>query len=175
MTSIIGYLYDCWHSIVKSISNYLLPVWSPSSSQRTVVKTPSISVAVHVIVVRRGCLLLVQRREQPFQGYWTLPGGPIDPLLDADLLSAALRQLKDDTNIDCDRALTPYMTIGNNQRDPDGFTVATVFVLQLAEDDDQTSDAGHDVCAVKWCPLTQPLGNLAFDHTQIVDAFRTNQ
>jgi len=138
---------------------------------------PAIGVTVDIIVVQRNHLLLVRRSNAPFEYQHALPSGHVEPELDSDLESAARRELKQKTNIDSEQKLVLLTAIGNNQRDPRGFTISVVFVLHLPNDEEQEAKAGDDALALKWIHLdefaTRSGYTLPFDHSEIVQTYLT--
>jgi len=66
-------------------------------------------------------VLLIQRKNEPFQDHWALPGGFLDENEDPD--HAVLRELKEETTL-TDIALQPYSFWGRPGRDPRGHTVS---------------------------------------------------
>ena len=60
-------------------------------------------------------VLLIQRRHEPFQGAWALPGGFVE--MDEDLHTAAFRELAEETNV-TDVYLEQLYTFGRPDRDP---------------------------------------------------------
>jgi len=60
-------------------------------------------------------ILMVKRGNHPFMGYWALPGGFVD--MNESLDKAALRELKEETNID-DIYMEQLYTWGDVGRDP---------------------------------------------------------
>jgi len=126
---------------------------------------PEIKVTVDAVIFaeRAGVkhLLLVQRKNPPFQDEWALPGGFVE--IDEDLETAARRELKEETGIDADR-LKQIGAFGKPGRDPRGRTVSVAYVGQVAF---QSATAASDAKAVNWHPLDD-LPTLAFDHDEIV-------
>lgn len=126
---------------------------------------PEIKVTVDAVIFaeRAGVkhLLLVQRKNPPFQDEWALPGGFVE--IDEDLESAARRELKEETGIDADR-LKQIGAFGKPGRDPRGRTVSVAYVGQVAF---QSATAASDAKVVNWHPLDD-LPTLAFDHDEIV-------
>ncbi|HSW51288.1 MAG TPA: NUDIX hydrolase [Bryobacteraceae bacterium] len=55
-------------------------------------------VGVGAVVVRRGCVLMVERGRAPMKGYWSLPGGVLNP---GELLQDGVRrEVKEETGIE---------------------------------------------------------------------------
>lgn len=112
-------------------------------------------------------LLLIERKNEPFQGQWAFPGGFVED--DEDLRLAAARELEEETGLriaeDKFRQVGAWGTPG---RDPRGRTVTIVFTAEVDIEKHQPQ-AADDAAAVKWWPLDE-LPKLAFDHQEILDA-----
>ena len=121
---------------------------------------------VDIIVLHEDKVLLIKRGKEPFKGEWAFPGGRIEND-DDDMLAAARRELKEETNIN-DVELKYVKTIGNRIRDPRGFCVTNVFYVKLAFL--PAIKAGDDAIDYQLFPLTD-LPSMAFDHQQILKDF----
>ncbi|MGB6037201.1 MAG: NUDIX hydrolase [Cryomorphaceae bacterium] len=126
---------------------------------------PEIKVTVDAVIFseRAGVkhLLLVQRKNPPFQDEWALPGGFVE--IEEDLETAARRELKEETGIEADD-LKQLGAFGKPGRDPRGRTVSVAYTGNVAF---QMATAASDAKAVNWHPLDD-LPTLAFDHDEIV-------
>jgi len=109
-------------------------------------------------------VLLIQRKKDPFAGFWALPGGFVDE--GETLAGAARRELFEETGLVIEE-LEQLYAAGDPGRDPRGWTVSVVF---LARVDAAAIDprAGDDAAEVGWHPLAD-LPPLAFDHRMILD------
>ena len=110
-------------------------------------------------------ILLIERKYDPFCGYWALPGGFVE--MDEDLETACARELKEETGISGIK-LTQFHTFGEVNRDPRGRTISVVYwsvIDQIIE-----PEGGDDAAQAKWFALNN-LPPLAFDHKKIIDKF----
>jgi 8-oxo-dGTP diphosphatase len=112
-------------------------------------------------------LLVVRRRNPPFEDRWALPGGFLE--VDEDLAPGALRELQEETGI----ALRPQDlrqvgAYGAPDRDPRGRTISIAFLARL--DDQPEPQGGSDAADARWLAVAELLddGELAFDHAEIV-------
>ncbi len=119
---------------------------------------------VDIVVIADNKVLLIKRGKEPYKYCWAFPGGRIEPN-DDDILSAAKRELKEETSLELD--LKPILTKGNNTRDPRGFCVTNVFVSRLDEVPINVR-AGDDAVGYKWFPLDDFSEIMAFDHHSIL-------
>src|SRR5262249_61548094 len=79
----------------------------------------AVTVDLAVFTIRAGLLavLLVQRRDHPYKGYWALPGGFVRASESAG--DAALRELAEETGVTTFTAhLAPLRTASAPDRDP---------------------------------------------------------
>jgi len=108
-------------------------------------------------------ILLVQRKDPPFQGMWALPGGFME--MEETLEEAARRELLEETSVSADE-LIRFDTYDQPGRDPRGRTITQVFVL-LWNKGMGMPEAGSDAKSLAWHELTA-LPELAFDHDHII-------
>lgn len=112
-------------------------------------------------------VLLIQRNEDPYEGYWALPGYFVRK--DEDLDSAAKRVLREVTGLD-NVWLEQVRTYGSVDRHAFG-RVITVAYHSLVKIADFNPTPAGPASEVKW-HSTAELKNLAFDHEMIIiDAF----
>jgi 8-oxo-dGTP diphosphatase len=108
-------------------------------------------------------ILLVQRKDPPFEGMWALPGGFMN--MDETLEEAARRELEEETGIKAGE-LIRFDTYDKPGRDPRGRTITQVFVL-IWKEGMGVPVAGSDAVSLDWFDLTG-LPDLAFDHKDII-------
>lgn len=125
---------------------------------------PSVTADVAVLrLVKEPEILLVQRKDPPFEGMWALPGGFME--MEETLEEAARRELQEETNIEAGE-LIRFDTYDKPGRDPRGRTITQVFIL-IWKEAMGIPEAGSDAKTLAWHNLTE-LPELAFDHNRIV-------
>ena len=112
-------------------------------------------------------LLLIRRRNPPFQGGWALPGGFLD--LDEDLNDCAKRELEEETGIK-NIYLEQLYTFGRHNRDPRERVISVAYYALIASNR-ITLKPASDATEAAWFALDE-LPELAFDHHEIVDKAR---
>jgi 8-oxo-dGTP diphosphatase len=135
----------------------------------------AVTVDLAVFTIRAGLLavLLVQRRDHPYRGYWALPGGFVRASESAD--EAALRELAEETGVTTFTGhLEQLRTYSDPGRDPRMRVVSVAHVALAPGLPDPRP--GGDAEAARWWPVEDlgledgapdaPL--LAFDHSQIL-------
>ena len=128
------------------------------------------SVTVDVIVVARQDtrfkVLLVRRGNPPFEGYWAIPGGFVEP--NEPLEAAARRELWEETGAELSHLEQMY-TFGDPGRDPRGWTISVAFLALLGRQEVESwqLQAGSDAGALDWFDM-DALPPLAFDHAEIL-------
>jgi 8-oxo-dGTP diphosphatase len=135
----------------------------------------AVTVDLAVFTIRAGVLtvLLIQRREHPYRGYWALPGGFVRA--DESAADAAIRELAEETGAGTFAGyLEQLATYSDPGRDP-RMRVVSVAHVALAPGLPNPRPGG-DAAAARWWPV-EDLGlddggpdapALAFDHAQIV-------
>jgi len=108
-------------------------------------------------------VLLIQRRLQPFQHTWALPGGFVR--LDETIDEAARRELAEEAGV-TDVYLEQLYTFGALARDPRERVVSVAYYA-LAKLTDHRIRAATDAMGVGWF-APDDLPKLAFDHHEIV-------
>jgi 8-oxo-dGTP diphosphatase len=114
-------------------------------------------------------VLLIQRKKDPFSGYWALPGGKLNR--EETIEQCASRELKEETGID--ELITPIHLIGvysDPDRDNRGRFVSCAYLLQLFQAPGAyapTVQAGDDAARAQFFPVDH-LPMLAFDHSRII-------
>jgi len=122
----------------------------------------TVDAAVFALFEGKASLLLVQRRHEPFQGSWALPGGFVE--IDEDLPDAAARELAEETGLK-DVPLEQLRTFGRPGRDPRGRTITVVY-FGIARQDQQQVKAADDAAQAQWFAIDN-LPQMAFDHNEI--------
>ena len=110
-------------------------------------------------------LLLIQRKNPPFEGQWALPGGFIE--MDEELADAAARELTEETGL-TDVKLEQIHTFGGIGRDPRGRQITIVF-MGIAKEGQTKTTAGDDAAKAQWFDIDNLPENLAFDHDKVAD------
>ncbi len=119
-----------------------------------------------VVFDKAGRLLLIRRKNPPFQGQYALPGGFVD--YGERMEDAALRELREETGIE-GRLVGLVGVYSRPDRDPRGHCVSAVYLVDPGE---QTPVAGDDAAEAQFVERYRALP-LAFDHDEIVaDALR---
>lgn len=136
---------------------------------------PSVSVDVVALTVRDRALqvLLVERSEKPYAGYWAIPGGFVG--MREDLDAAAERKLREKTGVgEAAPFLEQLYTFGQVNRDPRDRVITVAYYALLPAPDSglpnaalDSPKAGANAADARWFPA-QDLPPLAFDHADIL-------
>jgi 8-oxo-dGTP diphosphatase len=127
------------------------------------------AVVFHLDESNEPVLLLITRKNAPFQGRWALPGGYVDQGESPD--DACERELGEETGLIApsgDNVWVPLAARAHPFRDPRGRVVAFPFALLLYGKRPPV-EARDDAKEARWWPLSSVIaGDLAFDHAEIV-------
>lgn len=126
---------------------------------------PAVTTDVIIFTLRSNDLqvLLIRRKNPPFQEEWAIPGGFVG--IDESLEEAALRELEEETGVR-DVYLEQLYTFGAPDRDPRGRSI-TVAYFALVSADAISPHAGSDAVEARWWSMYD-LPPLAFDHADIL-------
>lgn len=109
-------------------------------------------------------VLLIKRKNEPFQKMWALPGGLV--LNGESLDNAVKRELKEEAGIDVNY-LEQLYTFGIPDRDPRNHAISVSYFGLVRPQDFQIM-AQTDAEDVEWFTMKK-LPKLAFDHKKIID------
>lgn len=127
---------------------------------------PSVTVDVVIFSLHKEDLrvLLIQRKYEPYQGAWAIPGGFVH--MGESLEEAARRELMEETAVS-NVYLEQLFTFGDPNRDP-RTRVITIAYIALIPHDAIQPQAGDDAAEAAWHSMSS-LPDLAFDHQGIID------
>ncbi len=127
-------------------------------------KTPALTV--DGVLFENQSVLLVQRKYNPFQGTWALPGGFVE--YGEKTEHAVIREVLEETSLNTKIRML-LGVYSDPHRDPRGHTVTVVYVLDRVGGE---LHAGDDAGSARFFKMSK-LPTLAFDHSLIVkDAFQ---
>lgn len=118
-------------------------------------------VTVDGVLFRDELILLIQRKNPPFQNMWALPGGFVE--YGETTENAVVREIKEETGLDT--TISSLLGVYSDpNRDPRGHTISIVYLLKqekgmISSGDDAAKAAFHKLDA---------LPKLSFDHNIIV-------
>lgn len=130
------------------------------------------TLAADVVLFAPGHVLLITRKNAPYQGMWALPGGFVEPVETPQ--QAAARELYEETGIQLAPSLlrevmwaaAPYRD-PRQHKNPLQRVVSAVYTAEV----DYMLDvrAGDDASTATWVPTDQALrGQVAFDHGMVL-------
>ena len=132
-------------------------------------KYPRLAITVDAIIVAENfsqdMVLLIQRKFEPFEGVWALPGGFVG--MEETLVQACHRELFEETGIKGVK-LYQFYTFDAVDRDPRDRTISTVFYGRIQET--LNVAGGDDANKTDWFPIIS-LPEMAFDHAEIIGKF----
>ena len=128
-------------------------------------KYPRPSVTADCVVITKESdpkVLLIQRGNDPFKGYWAFPGGFMN--MDETTEQCAIRELEEETGLQV-TGLHQIGAYSKVDRDPRGRTITIAYLIIV---DVPVAVTGQDDAAkAEWFPITA-LPALAFDHSDIM-------
>jgi len=118
-----------------------------------------------VIPYQSDQLILIRRKNPPFQGQFALPGGFVD--IGETVERACIRETKEETNLEV--SIQKLVGVFSDpKRDPRGHTVTVAFLCEV-HSDSPPPKAQDDAAALEIVPLKKVTTlQLAFDHKKIL-------
>ena len=108
-------------------------------------------------------ILLIRRKNEPYQGMWALPGGFME--MNEPLEVTAIRELEEETGLK-GISLEQYRTFSQVNRDPRTRVITTVF-YGFADFGNSHAAGGDDAEEARWFNVEE-LPALGFDHQDII-------
>ena len=117
-------------------------------------------------------ILLVRRKNDPFKGMLSIPGGFINEGETAE--DAVIREAKEETSL----VVEPIAILGvysDPRRDPRMHTISVTFITRIVQGNE---DARDDAAALQWINIEDELDGLiqsqqiAFDHSKILNNYK---
>ena len=113
-------------------------------------------------IIKKGEILLIKRKNEPFKGKWALPGGFVE--YGEKVEDAVIREIKEETGL-----ITKIKEIigiySDPNRDPRGHIVTIVFLLDIING---KLKGGDDAIEAKFFNINN-LPELSFDHNKIIE------
>jgi 8-oxo-dGTP diphosphatase len=118
-------------------------------------------LTVDGILIDKKRVLLIKRKNEPFKGKWSLPGGFVE--YGETVEHAVVREFLEETNLStCIKEL--FGVYSEPNRDPRGHTITIVFLLEFKSGEIKSGD---DAVDAKFFELND-LPELSFDHEKII-------
>ncbi|NNN21911.1 MAG: NUDIX hydrolase [Acidimicrobiales bacterium] len=109
-------------------------------------------------------ILLVERRNNPYQGFYALPGGFVED--GETLIETAVRELFEETNVSLIPSELVFVAhLDSPERDPRGRIITALYGASVSGD--LKARAGDDAKSLAWFDINS-LPELAFDHNLAV-------
>jgi 8-oxo-dGTP diphosphatase len=127
--------------------------------------TPLLTVDAVILLNKRKDLVLIRRKNPPFQGELALPGGFVD--IGETVEEACIREAYEETNIKIE-LIKLIGVFSKPNRDPRGHTVSIAFLCEPYTKNEKLK-AKDDAAALEIVPLSKISSlKLAFDHLEII-------
>ncbi len=126
---------------------------------------PAVTVDIIVIASDRDTkkVLLIKRKNYPFEGKWALPGGFVDK--NENLLTASKRELEEETGLS-NIELKQLHAFGEPGRDPRGWNIS-ICHYGMVNINDVNVVANDDASEAQWFDVNN-LPDFALDHQDIL-------
>ncbi|ATZ60921.2 MAG: NUDIX hydrolase [Methanosarcinales archaeon Met12] len=119
------------------------------------------TLTVDAIILMDNNIVLIKRKNPPFEGYYALPGGFVER--GETVEQALIREIKEETGLDI-RIVKLVGVYSDPDRDPRGHVISLCYLVRASGTIAPDSDAGD----VELFDVSR-LPELAFDHEQMVN------
>lgn len=137
-------------------------------------KYPPIFSTADAVVICSGHVLMVKRRAEPGKGLWALPGGYVNARTDKSVEDAAIRELREETQIKVPAPVLRGSIVRSKvfdaiDRSPRGRIITHCFVIQLPDGELPRVKGNDDAEKAKWVPIAEVKSEECFeDHFEIL-------
>lgn len=128
-------------------------------------KYPLLAVDALIVFPQEKTIVLIQRRNEPYKGYWALPGGFVE--WGETVEEACIREAREETSLNVE-IVDLIGVFSKPDRDPRGHVVSIAF---LCVPKSGTLKASSDVKNIRKVKIEVVLSKkiqLAFDHYEII-------
>ena len=140
-------------------------------------KYPPIFSTADAVVICSGHVLMIKRRAEPGKGLWALPGGYVNANTDKSVEDAAIRELREETQIKVPAPVLRGSIVRSRVfdaigRSPRGRIITHAFHIQLPDGELPKVKGSDDAEKARWVPIAEVRSEQCFeDHYEILQHF----
>jgi bifunctional NMN adenylyltransferase/nudix hydrolase len=140
-------------------------------------KYPPIFSTADAVVICSGHVLMIKRRAEPGRGLWALPGGYVNAKTDKTVEDAAIRELREETQIKVPAPVLRGSIVRSKvfdaiDRSPRGRIITHAFHIQLPDGELPKVKGSDDAEKARWVPIAEVRSEECFeDHFEIISHF----
>jgi bifunctional NMN adenylyltransferase/nudix hydrolase len=138
---------------------------------------PPIFSTADAVVIQSGHVLMIRRRAEPGKGLWALPGGYVNANTDKSVEDAAIRELREETQIKVPAPVLRGSIVRSKvfdavDRSPRGRIITHAFHIQLPDGELPRVKGSDDAEKARWVPIAEVRSEECFeDHFEIISHF----
>lgn len=138
---------------------------------------PPIFSTADAVVIQSGHVLMIRRRAEPGKGLWALPGGYVNANTDKSVEDAAIRELREETQIKVPAPVLRGNIVRSRvfdaiDRSPRGRIITHAFYIQLPDGELPKIKGSDDADKARWVPIAEVRSEECFeDHYEIIQHF----
>ena len=138
---------------------------------------PPIFSTADSVVICSGHVLMIKRRAEPGKGLWALPGGYVNARTDKSVEDAAIRELREETQIKVPAPVLRGSIVRSKvfdavDRSPRGRIITHAFHIQLPDGELPKVKGSDDAEKARWVPIAEVRSEECFeDHYEIISHF----
>ena len=140
-------------------------------------KYPPIFSTADAVVIQSGHVLMIRRRAEPGRGLWALPGGYVNANTDKSVEDAAIRELREETQIKVPApvlrgSIRRSKVFDAIDRSPRGRIITHAFHIELPDGELPRVKGSDDAEKARWVPIAEVRSEECFeDHYEIIQHF----
>jgi bifunctional NMN adenylyltransferase/nudix hydrolase len=138
---------------------------------------PPIFSTADAVVIQSGHVLMIRRRAEPGKGLWALPGGYVNANTDKSVEDAAIRELREETQIKVPAPVLRGSIVRSKvfdaiDRSPRGRIITHAFHIVLPDGELPKVKGSDDAEKARWVPIAEVRREDCFeDHYEILQHF----